>query len=155
MLSLAAHDLQIRLEQFDITLDGEELRAQLPLANLRLVGPVEHGVVHPERYDAGRRAEVHKAMKDEILHLERHPTASFTGRAVAKGTATPSRGPSPSWAAPPAGLRGAQGLAAPTGPASSSAQPVGHPAVPGHVGRIRLKDRLRIDARSPRGEAAA
>jgi polyisoprenoid-binding protein YceI len=85
LLSRVAHDLRIRLEDFQITLDGEELRAEFVLGSLRLDGPVEGGVVHPERYDASRRAEVERAMKDDILHVGRHPRATFTGRALAKG----------------------------------------------------------------------
>jgi hypothetical protein len=84
LLSRAAHDLHLRMEGVTVTLDGEELRCELPLGELRLVGPVEGGVTRPERYDEARRAEVERAMRDEVLHLERHPTALFTGKATAR-----------------------------------------------------------------------
>jgi YceI-like protein len=85
LLSAVAHDLQIRLEQFTITLDGENVTGELPLKSLTLEGPVEKGVVQPNQYDAGKRADVHKAMNEDILHTDQHPIARFTGRAVPRG----------------------------------------------------------------------
>ena len=86
LLSRAAHDLQFDLGRFQITLEGDELRAELALDSLRLVGPVEDGATRPERYDAARRADVERAMRQEVLHLDQHPTAHFTGRALAEGS---------------------------------------------------------------------
>jgi hypothetical protein len=85
LLSAAAHDLQINLEKFDITLDGDNVRGEFPLTSLSLIGPVEDGKVQPDKYDAGKRADVHKAMNDEVLHTDRNPTARFTGKATPKG----------------------------------------------------------------------
>jgi hypothetical protein len=85
LLSAVAHDLQIRLEQFEIGLDGENVTGEFQLKSLTLEGPVEKGVVRPDQYDAGKRADVHKAMNQDILHTDRHPTARFTGRAVPRG----------------------------------------------------------------------
>jgi hypothetical protein len=85
ILARAAHDLQIRLGQFDITLDGDAVRGSFPLKSLTLVGPVEDGVVQPDQYDAGKRADVEKAMNTEVLNTEAHPTAAFNGKATPKG----------------------------------------------------------------------
>jgi YceI-like domain len=85
LLSAVAHDLQLQLEKFDITLDGDSVRAEFPLQSLSLVGPVENGVVQPEKYDAGKRADVHKAMNEDILRTSQHPTARFSGRATPRG----------------------------------------------------------------------
>ena len=84
LLSAVAHDLQIHLDTFDITLDGDSVRGEFPLRSLNLVGPVEDGQVQPDRYNAGKRADVHKAMNEDILHTDKHPTARFSGRAVPK-----------------------------------------------------------------------
>jgi polyisoprenoid-binding protein YceI len=86
LLARAAHDLQFDLARFEVTLDGDELRADLALDSLGLVGPVEHGVTRPDRYDAGERAEVERAMRQEVLRLDQHPTAHFIGRAIAEGS---------------------------------------------------------------------
>jgi hypothetical protein len=85
ILARAAHDLQIRLSQFDITLDGDAVHGSFPLRSLSLVGPVEDGVVRPDQYDAGKRADVEKAMNNEVLNTEAHPTAAFNGKATPKG----------------------------------------------------------------------
>jgi hypothetical protein len=85
LLSAVAHDLQIRLDQFEIALDGENVTGEFQLKSLTLEGPVEKGVVQPNQYDAGKRADVHKAINQDILHTDRHPTARFTGRAVPRG----------------------------------------------------------------------
>jgi hypothetical protein len=85
VLARAAHDLQIRLETFDITLEGEAVHAELQLKTLFVDGPVEGGVVRPDQYDAGKRAEVEKAMHGDVLHTDKNPTGRFTGKAVPQG----------------------------------------------------------------------
>ena len=85
ILARAAHDLQIRLDKFEITLDGDRVRGDFPLRELHVDGPVEGGVVRPEQYDAGKRADVEKAMHGDVLHTEKHPTARFEGKALPSG----------------------------------------------------------------------
>jgi hypothetical protein len=84
LLARAAHDLHLRIDSVTATLDGDQVRAEISLLDLHLLGPVEGGVTYPERYDAGRRAEVETTMRDRILHLHDHPTATFHGRATAR-----------------------------------------------------------------------
>jgi hypothetical protein len=85
VLALAAHDLHLRLDEFSIELEGEAVRAELPLERLRLLGPVEGGITRTGRYDARQVAEVESAMYGEILRVTEHPVARFTGRAVETG----------------------------------------------------------------------
>jgi len=85
MLSAVAHDLRVRLEQFVITLEGDAVNAEFDLKSLFLDGPVRDGVVHPEDYDASKRADVEKAMHGDVLHTDKHPKARFAGRASPKG----------------------------------------------------------------------
>src|SRR3954454_20261656 len=84
LLSRVAHDLKFELAKFSASLEGDQVKADIPLESLRLVGPVEDGVAHPERYDAGKRGDVEKAMQQDVLHLTQHSVAHFTGRAVAQ-----------------------------------------------------------------------
>lgn len=84
-MSAVAHDLRVRLQTFDITLEGSALNAELDLKSLLVEGPMQHGVLQAEQYDAGKRADVAKAMHGEVLHTEQHPTASFTGTAAPVG----------------------------------------------------------------------
>ncbi len=85
VLSAVAHDLQFHFEQFAITLEGEAVHGEFDLKSLSLDGPVRDGAVHPEEYDAGKRAEVEKAMHEDVLHTNKHPTARYKGRAAPVG----------------------------------------------------------------------
>jgi hypothetical protein len=85
VLSAVAHDLCIRLQAFEITLDGTAVRAELDLRSLLVEGPMQNGVLQAAQYDAGKRADVARAMHGEVLHTEQHPTATFSGSAVATG----------------------------------------------------------------------
>jgi len=85
ILARAAHDLALRMEQFDVTLDGDHITAVMPLEGLAVLGPVEGGVVRAERYDAAQRADVERTMHAEVLHSARSPEARFAGRAIADG----------------------------------------------------------------------
>ncbi|HEX6273869.1 MAG TPA: YceI family protein [Polyangiaceae bacterium] len=86
VLSRAAHDLALRLECSEVTLDGDVLRAEFELASLFVVGPVESGVVRAERFDAATRSEIERAMHAHVLRTRRHPRAQFTGTAVPMDT---------------------------------------------------------------------
>jgi len=85
ILARAAHDLQVRLEQFQIGLEGDSVSCEFDLKSLHVDGPVEGGVVHPEQYDAGKRADVEKAMHNDVLHTDKNPVARFTGKALPDG----------------------------------------------------------------------
>jgi hypothetical protein len=84
VLAVAAHDLHLRLDEFSIELEGESVRAELPLERLRVLGPVEGGVTRTGRYSAAQVAEIETAMRGEILRVAEHPVARFTGRAKEK-----------------------------------------------------------------------
>jgi polyisoprenoid-binding protein YceI len=85
VLSAVAHDLQFHFEQFAISLEGDAVHGEFDLKSLALEGPVRDGAVHPEEYDAGKRADVAKAMHGDVLHTDKHPTARYKGRAAALG----------------------------------------------------------------------
>jgi len=85
ILARAAHDLALRMNQFQITLDGDRVTAVMPLEGLEVLGPVEGGVVQADRYDANQRAEVERTMHTDVLHSARYPTARYAGRAIAEG----------------------------------------------------------------------
>jgi polyisoprenoid-binding protein YceI len=85
ILARAAHDLALRMDQFQVTLDGDRVTAVMPLEGLDVLGPVEGGVVQADRYDAAQRAEVERTMHTDVLHSARYPMARYTGRAIAEG----------------------------------------------------------------------
>ena len=85
VLSAVAHDLRIRLEKFDITLEGSAVRAEFDLKSLFVDGPIENGVLRADQYDAGKRADVEKAMHNDVLRSSKYPTSTFTGTATPQG----------------------------------------------------------------------
>jgi hypothetical protein len=85
ILARAAHDLRISLSNFDIGLEGEDVHAELPLGSLAVDGPVEGGEVKLDQYDAGKKADVLKAMNEDVLHTAKNPTARFKGKAAPRG----------------------------------------------------------------------
>jgi polyisoprenoid-binding protein YceI len=85
VLSAVAHDLRIRLEQFEITLEGDQVRGEFDLKSLFVDGPMENSVLQAEKYDAGKRKDVEKAMHGEVLRTDKNPKALFTGTARAAG----------------------------------------------------------------------
>jgi hypothetical protein len=85
IMSAVAHDLRVRLQTFDISLEGTAVKAEFDLKSLLIEGPMQHGVLQAEQYDAGKRADVAKAMHGEVLHSDRYPTASFSGMAAPVG----------------------------------------------------------------------
>lgn len=85
VLSAVAHDLRVRLQTFEITLDGSTVQADFDLKSLLVEGPMHNGALQADQYDAGKRADVAKAMHGEVLHTDKHPKASFSGSAEARG----------------------------------------------------------------------
>ncbi len=85
VLSAVAHDLRLHFEKFRVALDGESVQAEFELESLVVDGPVEAGALREGGYDAGKRAEVEKAMHQDVLHTARFPRATFSGSASARG----------------------------------------------------------------------
>ncbi|MEO7033414.1 MAG: YceI family protein [Polyangiaceae bacterium] len=81
IMSAVAHDLRVRLQGFEITLDGSAVKADFDLKSLAVEGPMHHGVLQAEQYDAGKKADVAKAMHGEVLHTDKHPKAAYSGTA--------------------------------------------------------------------------
>lgn len=82
VLSAVAHDLRLHFEKFNISLDGNKVRAEFDLKSLFVDGPVEGGALREGAYDAGKRAEVEKAMHNDVLKSDRAPRAVFSGNAT-------------------------------------------------------------------------
>lgn len=80
-MSAVAHDLRVRLHAFEITLDGATVKADFDLKSLAVEGPIHNGVLQAEQYDAGKKADVAKAMHGEVLHTDKHPRAAYAGTA--------------------------------------------------------------------------
>jgi hypothetical protein len=83
LLARLGHDLRLSIECFEIDLVEGALQARFALASLRVVG-----TLHGERCDtsapsAADRAQIERAVREEILHAERYGEAVLQGRASA------------------------------------------------------------------------
>lgn len=85
VLSAVAHDLRIRLDAFTVTLDGDRLEAEFDWKGLVVEGPMVDGTLRASDYDAGKRADVEKAMHGEVLRTSKYPKALFQGTATPDG----------------------------------------------------------------------
>jgi len=85
VLSAVAHDLRLHFENFRVALDGTTVNAEFDLKSLVVDGPMEGGALREGGYDAGKRAEVEKAMHQDVLRTDRHPRATFVGSATPQG----------------------------------------------------------------------
>lgn len=85
LMSAVAHDLRVSLQTFEVTLDGTIVKAEFDLKSLAVDGPMHHGVLQADQYDASKKADVAKAMHGEVLHTDKHPKASYSGAAVPVG----------------------------------------------------------------------
>lgn len=88
LLSAVAHDLQIRVESFAITLDDDAWRldARFDPRSLRVVGVMRDGRVHPDELRAGDVRTIEQTIVDEVLEADRHPEIRFVSTsAVARG----------------------------------------------------------------------
>jgi len=92
LLSAVAHDLRLRLDPFSIEMDGESVRARIPLGSLRVDGVVRDGVVQPGGLDGRQRADIERAALRDVLHADRHPAAEFDGTAIPRGAGFDVRG---------------------------------------------------------------
>src|SRR3954468_11152213 len=85
LMSAVAHDLRVSLKTFAVTLDGSAVNAEFDLESLVVDGPMQHGVLQADQYDASKKADVAKAMHGEVLHTDKHPKASYSGTATPAG----------------------------------------------------------------------
>jgi hypothetical protein len=77
LMSAVAHDLRVNLPGFEISLDGSAVKADFDLKSLVVDGPMKDGVLQADQYDAGKKADVAKAMHGEVLHTEKNPKAAL------------------------------------------------------------------------------
>ncbi len=90
LLSAVAHDLQLRVQDFAITLDDAawHLEARFDPASLRVVGVMRDGVVHPDELGDADKRTIEQTIVRDVLQAERHPDVRFTSTAAeARGDA--------------------------------------------------------------------
>ena len=84
LLSAVAHDLQLRVERFAITVDDAAWRvdARFDARSLRVVGVMRDGVAHPDALGDADKRSIEQTVAREVLHADRHPEIRFGSEAA-------------------------------------------------------------------------
>jgi hypothetical protein len=91
LLSAVAHDLEIDVQRFSVTVDGERVRATFDPSSLRVLHAMHDGVPRPGALSERERAKIEQTIRDEVLSVRRHPEVRFEAEArgaVLDGTLT-------------------------------------------------------------------
>jgi hypothetical protein len=80
LLSAVAHDLQIRVQEFAITLDeiAWHVEARFDATSLRVVGVMRDGVAHPDELGEADKRTIERSIVRDVLQADRHPDVRFT-----------------------------------------------------------------------------
>lgn len=85
LLSRVAHDLQIQVTRWSVSVAGDAVEATVDPASLQVVGAVEAGRLAPGTLSARDRRTIDDTLRKEILEAQRHPTLRWVGRQVRAG----------------------------------------------------------------------
>jgi hypothetical protein len=81
LLSGVAHDLKLRVEQFEIVIDLDakpaSLRARFDASSLRVVCALQAGREQPQALSGKDRREIEATIVREVLEARRYPTIEF------------------------------------------------------------------------------
>jgi polyisoprenoid-binding protein YceI len=75
LLAAAGHDLTLRAQRFECTIDDESVELEVDAASLVVVGGT---------LDSHDRAKIEATLRDEVLAVERHPTIAFRSTRVSE-----------------------------------------------------------------------
>jgi hypothetical protein len=79
LLSRVAHDLRLSLRGGSVEVDGDAIRAVVPLGSLRVDGVMKRGRFDPMGLSPKDQATVARTATTELLDVPRHPEARFEG----------------------------------------------------------------------------
>ncbi|MCC6764576.1 MAG: YceI family protein [Deltaproteobacteria bacterium] len=84
LLSAVAHDLEIRVTAFTITIDETAWRveARFDATSLRVVGAVRDGVVDPRELSASDQRTIEGTIVRDVLDASRYPEIRFVSEAA-------------------------------------------------------------------------
>ncbi|MGD8859875.1 MAG: YceI family protein [Myxococcales bacterium] len=85
LLSRLAHDLQLTLRRFELSLQGGKVHGRFELGSLHVDGAVEGGHVVASTLGDSDRRKIERSMADDVLHFERHPVATLEGELQPRG----------------------------------------------------------------------
>ena len=78
LLASIAHDLEIRVERFDLDIDAAPLavRARFDATSLAVMG------AHPNALGESDKRKIEQSIADEVLHVREHPAIIFSSSTV-------------------------------------------------------------------------
>jgi hypothetical protein len=79
LLSRLAHDLELSVHRFEITLERSQLRAWFAADSLRVEGVVTAAGLDHEALSGRDHEQIVATLRDELLHAERYPRIEFSG----------------------------------------------------------------------------
>ncbi len=84
LLSMVAHDLQIRVTEFSIEVDDEKraVEAHFAADSLRVVGAMRNGHLAPKELSSGDRAEIESNIVQYVLKPAQFPDIHFVSSSV-------------------------------------------------------------------------
>ena len=82
LLSPIAHDLQLRLERFEITHDEQTVEARFWPDSLIVEGAIEHGRLNENVLSAAQREEILDNVRRKVLRTDIHPEARLRARVM-------------------------------------------------------------------------
>lgn len=77
LLSPIAHDLRIRVQRFEVTVEGGEVRGDFDLGSLVVICARKDGVDEPGTLSDDDKRKIRDTMQTEVLHVQRYPETHF------------------------------------------------------------------------------
>jgi hypothetical protein len=86
LLSVVAHDLQIRVARFEVDVDDATfaVTARFDAGSLTVVAAVRDGVPAPGALSDGDKRKIEQSIVDDVLGAKKRPEVRFTSTAVTK-----------------------------------------------------------------------
>lgn len=81
LLSAVAHDLEIDVQRFSVTIEGDGVTATFDPASLRVLHAMHDGAPRPGALSDKDKAKIESNLREDVLHVGRHPEIRFTAKA--------------------------------------------------------------------------
>jgi hypothetical protein len=83
LLSAIAHDLKIKVSQFQIQInEANQIEAKFLTNSLRVVNPMQAGAENPSMLNASDKRKIEQTIIDEVLHSARFSEIKFVSTSV-------------------------------------------------------------------------
>jgi len=77
LLARFGHDLRLCVARFELEVNGSSLAGRFETGSLRVDGAIKRGALDPHGLSARDRAEIERAIAEEVLFSARFPTATL------------------------------------------------------------------------------